>query len=646
MSRRSTTIRRLPAVLATALLALSCRDATGPDPDYPGPPTLAHGDGTAGLDGSGAIGSGAAVAGADRQEFEIDVAWDLTGRVTFRDWSVVRSNGTVATVTVDASDRGTWLAALRTSSSACADPARGAEVDAMGRLDTGDLLFFTIVSCDNAPAGAGADFFRFVAPTAGPYDRGGVLSAGDIVVSNDGDTPATATDVAGIGAIGPGTPTPGSDRQEFDFDVSPTLGGRLNFSDWSVLRGNGLPGRIVVGGVAGTGVVAFHQVTATCVRFSGTGQLDSGDFWPFFIDVCDNASPGTGFDTFAITIPDRVSRGVPYFRSGTLTAGDIIQTGGGGDDPPPPPATGDLNVTTATTGSNIDPDGYTVTLDGANGRSIPANGSTTYEDLGPGSHTVTLSGVAGNCTVAGGTSRTVTVTAGETAATAFSVTCAAAPPTRLAFIGQPTTVTAGNAISPAVRVAARDDAGNTVTSYTGTITLALAANPSGGTLSGTMTATAVNGVATFSNLRIAKAGAGYSLGATASGLAGATSSTFSVIPGSATTLVFTVQPSNVDTDKPITPAVRVTARDAHGNTATAFNGSMTMTIARNPAGGTLAGTRTVTASGGVGTFSDLRINRAGDGYSLAVNASGLAGAESSQFNVRRPPLICVLGICL
>jgi hypothetical protein len=48
-----------------------------------------------------------------------------------------------------------------------------------------------------------------------------------------------------------------------------------------------------------------------------------------------------------------------------------------------------------------------------------------------------------------------------------------------------------------------------------TITLSLGANPSGGTLSGTLTLTVVNGVATFSDLSIDLVGDGYTLHATA-----------------------------------------------------------------------------------------------------------------------------------
>ena len=104
----------------------------------------------------------------------------------------------------------------------------------------------------------------------------------------------------------------------------------------------------------------------------------------------------------------------------TSAAFDITST-----PPPPPPPPGSLTVTTTTTGSDQDPNGYLATVDGSASQSIATNGSVTFNNLAPGSHTVTLSGVAANCSVSGGSSRTVTITSGATATTAFSVSCAA-----------------------------------------------------------------------------------------------------------------------------------------------------------------------------------------------------------------------------
>jgi len=93
------------------------------------------------------------------------------------------------------------------------------------------------------------------------------------------------------------------------------------------------------------------------------------------------------------------------------------------DCPTVPPPTGDLTVTAATSGQDLDPDGYTVTVDGGQSRSLGVTASTTYT-LTAASHTVELSGIAANCTVSGQNPRTVTVpTSGTT--TTFSITCTA-----------------------------------------------------------------------------------------------------------------------------------------------------------------------------------------------------------------------------
>ena len=75
--------------------------------------------------------------------------------------------------------------------------------------------------------------------------------------------------------------------------------------------------------------------------------------------------------------------------------------------------------------SDLDPDGYTVTVDGGPGQAVGLNGTVTFTGLAEGDHTVALSGVAGNCTVGGANPRTVAVPFGGTASTAFAVACVA-----------------------------------------------------------------------------------------------------------------------------------------------------------------------------------------------------------------------------
>ncbi|NDD31216.1 MAG: VCBS repeat-containing protein, partial [Proteobacteria bacterium] len=104
----------------------------------------------------------------------------------------------------------------------------------------------------------------------------------------------------------------------------------------------------------------------------------------------------------------------------------------------------------------------------------------------------------------------------------------------LKFITQPTKSTgkseALTALNPAPQVAVVDESGNTVTGATDAITLSLDKNPSNAVLSGTLTVNAVNGVATFSDVRISLAAAGYTLKASSGSLTADTSVTFVVAP--------------------------------------------------------------------------------------------------------------------
>ena len=71
-------------------------------------------------------------------------------------------------------------------------------------------------------------------------------------------------------------------------------------------------------------------------------------------------------------------------------------------------------------------------------------------------------------------------------------------------------------------VTAEDGAGNVATSFNGAVSVALGSNPGGAILKGTLTATAVNGVATFSGLTLNKIDPGYTLQVTSGSLPAAT----------------------------------------------------------------------------------------------------------------------------
>lgn len=93
----------------------------------------------------------------------------------------------------------------------------------------------------------------------------------------------------------------------------------------------------------------------------------------------------------------------------------------------PGPGAGTLDVTTATSGPDQDPDGYSVSLDGGAAQPIGTNGTLSLPNVSSSAHTVELLAVAPNCSVTGSNPRTVSVTASQTTTAAFAVTCTQRP---------------------------------------------------------------------------------------------------------------------------------------------------------------------------------------------------------------------------
>jgi N-acetylneuraminic acid mutarotase len=119
----------------------------------------------------------------------------------------------------------------------------------------------------------------------------------------------------------------------------------------------------------------------------------------------------------------------------------------------------------------------------------------------------------------------------------------ASPHINLVFTGQPSNTFAGATFTPPILIQAEDLSGYRVDTFTGNVTIAIATNPGGGTLSGTRTVVASNGVATFRDLSIDAAGNGYTLVASAAGLDEATSTAFNAVylPPCLTNNCWTVQ---------------------------------------------------------------------------------------------------------
>ena len=204
--------------------------------------------------------------------------------------------------------------------------------------------------------------------------------------------------------------------------------------------------------------------------------------------------------------------------------------------------------------------------------------------------------------------------------------------TGFGFAVQPASAVAGEAIAPAVVVEFDDAGGSPVADAVAPVTLTLGSNPGGATLSGTTTGTTVGGAATFSDLWLDKAAAGFTLVATTPGQNPATSNGFTVAPG-APLLAFLTQPGTAEGQVPFDPPVRVMAKeDKFGNAV--GNIGVTVALWTNPTGEALRGYTTESAVDGVATFHDVHLALPGDGFVLEASSGAAMAVRSEPFSVR------------
>ncbi|MGH7563977.1 MAG: invasin domain 3-containing protein [Gemmatimonadota bacterium] len=211
--------------------------------------------------------------------------------------------------------------------------------------------------------------------------------------------------------------------------------------------------------------------------------------------------------------------------------------------------------------------------------------------------------------------------------------------TALRFVQEPTDVAVGEHIDPAVTVEAVDASGNRVASFTSRVNVDLLSNPGGASLGGRKQDDPLNGLAIFDNLSVNLPGEGYTLRATASGLASATSAAFDAGDDDdedAVRLAFGQQPTNALAGATISPAVTVLAVDSDGETDTSFGGTITIAKAAGPSSGQLQGTLTRPAASGIAMFDDLSLELAGT-YTLSAASSPLTGATSATFTIAPGP---------
>jgi hypothetical protein len=382
-------------------------------------------------------------------------------------------------------------------------------------------------------------------------------------------------------------------------------------------------------------VLNTDDTSSITLTFSGPGTLNgtltetTNDGVATFTDLSDNTA-GTGDTLQAADTGDGLSdiESTPFNITAAAPTQLVFSTG---------PTDTTAGTTMATVVVSIEDqfgnveggDNSPVTLSIASG---PAGGSftatstttvnaqkgvATFNNLTldtPGQYTLAVSDASDD--LAGFDSAPFNVTAASTGVAS-----------QLAFIQGPTDTTAGQTITPSVMVAVEDQNGNIVGTDDSYVTLRLISDDHGHPrLHGTLTVQAVDGIATFSDLSLTKAGT-YMLEATDGSLSSATSSSFQITPAAATRMVFIGSPSSTRRGKDFD--VEVELLDQYGNVATNDTSTVTLSLGRDGGGAVLSGTLTANVMNGIATFDNLSINKAGSFTLVATDSNSLPTAHEA-----------------
>ena len=219
-----------------------------------------------------------------------------------------------------------------------------------------------------------------------------------------------------------------------------------------------------------------------------------------------------------------------------------------------------------------------------------------------------------------------------TAATSNNIVISAAAASQLVINTQPSaTATAGVAFSTQPVIYVEDQYGNLVTGDNTTQVTAASLPIGSGPLQGTTTVTASGGIATFTDLADDKAETITIHFSSLPILTGTTSSSIVVSPAAAFQLAVATQPSPTATAGVafVTQPV-VYVEDQYGNLITGDNSTQVTAVTYNIGSGPLQGTTTVTASGGIATFTDLSDNKAETTPLQFLSLPSLAAAISNN----------------
>jgi autotransporter-associated beta strand protein len=358
-----------------------------------------------------------------------------------------------------------------------------------------------------------------------------------------------------------------------------------------------------------------------------------------FTDTVTAAAPGAGTPTGTVTFLDGSTTlgvaslngsGVATFAVSTLALGghSITAVYGGSTEFNASTSSAvahTVNQSATTTGltSSANPAAlsqsitFTATVTaGAPGAGTPTgsvifkDGSTTLGSAtlnGSGVATFTTSSLAqGNHSITASYNGNADFTGSVSAARSQAVDGNSA--SKLKVANQPARLTAGQHAGTLV-VDVTSNSGVIDAAYNSPASVSIISGPAGGTLSGSLTAMAQSGVATFNNLALTQMGT-YVLQVTTNGVTTDTAP-ITITPGPAAKLAVATTPAPSWQFGPIYPAIKIAVNDQFGNLVTAGSPTVTAHILSGPAGAILLGSPTVTTVNGYATFSNLALDLPG-----------------------------------
>lgn len=281
------------------------------------------------------------------------------------------------------------------------------------------------------------------------------------------------------------------------------------------------------------------------------------------------------------------------------------------------------------------------------GNTLPTETRTVYATVSSGGTLLgttsadAVNGVAtfpSNFGISGtaGSTYTITYIATSVLSTFETITVTAGTPNSIALRRSAVGTGSGAPFATQPIIAIRDSAGNVSTSDTTTVVTATIS--SGGVIIGRDTATAINGLATFSNdFGIGgTAGTTYTLSFSASSFAQVTQA-ITVTPGPAKRAYITRLSVGTGSGSTFSTQPQVTLKDAQDNVVT--NDNTTVVTVTPSAGLFMGGNQSVTVSSGVATFTDLSISGpAGSAFILSYGAVGVA-ADTQTVTVTAGPAV-------